>query len=86
MNILDMHPGNIPVRVAQSKSSRKRLFKSKPHVIFLDLGTTAELSKSDKKNFKAVALRDGCTAAECTLSLSKQHKYPDPKPFIEVKS
>ncbi|CAL8165340.1 unnamed protein product [Prunus armeniaca] len=80
----DMHPGNIPVRVAQSKSSRKRLFKSKPHVIFLDLGTTAELSKSDKKNFKAVALRDGCTAAEGTLSLSKQHKYPDPKPFIEL--
>ncbi|BFG21604.1 hypothetical protein CerSpe_078780 [Prunus speciosa] len=78
-----MHPGNIPVWVAQSKSSRKRLFKSKPHVIFLDLGTTVELSKSDKSNFKAVALRDGRTAAECTLRLSKQHKCPDPKAFIE---
>ncbi|XVF40612.1 hypothetical protein PTKIN_Ptkin01aG0128000 [Pterospermum kingtungense] len=32
----DMHPGNILVRVSQSKASRKRLFKSKPHVIFLD--------------------------------------------------
>ncbi|PQM40045.1 hypothetical protein Pyn_05615 [Prunus yedoensis var. nudiflora] len=79
-----MHPGNIPVWVAQSKSSRKRLFKSKPHVIFLDLGTTVELSKSDKSNFKAVALRDGRTAAECTLRLSKQHKCPDPKAFIEI--
>ncbi|XP_034200647.1 probable protein kinase UbiB isoform X2 [Prunus dulcis] len=79
----DMHPGNIPVRLAQSKSSRKRLFKTKPHVIFLDLGTTAELSKSDKSDFKAVALRDGRTAAECTLKLSKQHKCPDPKAFIE---
>ncbi|KAL6289897.1 hypothetical protein ACE6H2_007407 [Prunus campanulata] len=78
-----MHPGNIPVWVAQSKSSRKRLFKSKPHVIFLDLGTTAELSKGDKSNFKAVALRDGRSAAECTLRLSKQHKFPDPKAFIE---
>ncbi|ONI10211.1 hypothetical protein PRUPE_4G034900 [Prunus persica] len=83
----DMHPGNILVRVAQSKSSRKRLFKSKPHVIFLDVGMTAELSKSDRVNlvefFKAVALRDGRTAAECTLRLSKQQKCPDPKAFIE---
>ncbi|CAB4284583.1 unnamed protein product [Prunus armeniaca] len=87
----DMHPGNIPVQLAQSKSSRKRLFKSKSHVIFLDLGMTAELSKSDRVNlaeiFKAVALfRDGRTFAECTLRLSKQHKCPDPKAFIEVKS
>lgn len=84
-----MHPGNILVRVAQNKSSRKRLFKSKPHVIFLDVGMTAELSKSDRVNlvefFKAVARRDGRTAAECTLRLSKQQKCPDPKAFIEVK-
>uniref|UniRef100_A0A5B7AFL1 Putative AarF domain-containing kinase isoform 2 n=1 Tax=Davidia involucrata TaxID=16924 RepID=A0A5B7AFL1_DAVIN len=86
----DMHPGNILVRVAKSKSSRKRLFKSKPHVIFLDVGMTAELSKSDRVNllefFKAVACRDGHTAAECTLRLSKQQNCPNPEAFIkEVK-
>ncbi|XP_042501025.1 uncharacterized protein LOC122078896 isoform X2 [Macadamia integrifolia] len=82
-----MHPGNILVRVAQSKSSRKRLFKSRPHVIFLDVGMTAELSKSDRVNllefFKSVALRDGRTAAECTLRLSKQQNCPNPQAFIE---
>ncbi|KAF8391432.1 hypothetical protein HHK36_023737 [Tetracentron sinense] len=76
----DMHPGNILVR-------RKRLFKSRPHVIFLDVGMTAELSKTDRVNllefFKAVALRDGRTAAECTLRLSKQQNCPNPKAFIE---
>ncbi|XP_057417640.1 uncharacterized protein LOC130711884 [Lotus japonicus] len=80
----DMHPGNILVR--QGKS-RKRLFKSKPHVIFLDVGMTAELSGSDRVNlvefFKAVARRDGRTAAECALSLSKQQNCPDPNAFIE---
>ncbi|KAL6992661.1 hypothetical protein U1Q18_010774 [Sarracenia purpurea var. burkii] len=83
----DMHPGNILVRVAQSKTSRKRLFKSKPHVIFLDVGMTAELSKSDRVNllefFKAVARRDGRTAAECTLRLSKQQNCPNPEAFIK---
>ncbi|KAK9267905.1 hypothetical protein L1049_010342 [Liquidambar formosana] len=86
----DMHPGNILVRVSQSKSSRKRLFKSKPHVIFLDVGMTAELSKSDRVNllefFMAVARRDGRTAAERTLRLSKQQNCPNPEAFIaEVK-
>lgn len=83
----DMHPGNILVRVAQNKSPRKRLLKSKPHVIFLDVGMTAELSKSDRINllefFKAVACRDGRTAAECTLRLSKEQSCPNPKAFIE---
>ncbi|KAF6153940.1 hypothetical protein GIB67_023717 [Kingdonia uniflora] len=83
----DMHPGNILVRVAQSKPSRKRLFKSKPHVVFLDVGMTAELSKKDQINvlefFKAVALRDGRSAAECTLKLSKQQKCPNPEAFIK---
>ncbi|KAK8487030.1 hypothetical protein V6N13_024552 [Hibiscus sabdariffa] len=83
----DMHPGNILVRVSQSKTSRKRLFKSKPHVIFLDVGMTAELSKSDRLNllefFKAVARRDGQTAAECTLRLSHRQNCPNPKAFIE---
>ncbi|THF94183.1 hypothetical protein TEA_004446 [Camellia sinensis var. sinensis] len=83
----DMHPGNILVRVPQSKSSQKRLFKSKPHVVFIDVGMTAELSNSDRVNlvefFKAVARRDGRTAAECTLSLSKQQNCPNPEAFIK---
>ena len=49
---------------------------------------TAELSGSDRVNlvefFKAVACRDGRTAAECALSLSKQQNCPNPKGFIEV--
>uniref|UniRef100_A0A1D1ZH57 ABC1 family protein YPL109C, mitochondrial n=1 Tax=Anthurium amnicola TaxID=1678845 RepID=A0A1D1ZH57_9ARAE len=83
----DMHPGNILVRVSHPKPSRKQVFKSRPHIIFLDVGMTAELSKSDRVNllefFKAVALRDGHTAAECTLKLSKQQNCPNPKAFIE---
>ncbi|RWR85416.1 putative serine/threonine-protein kinase abkC isoform X1 [Cinnamomum micranthum f. kanehirae] len=83
----DMHPGNILVRAAHSKSSGKRLFKSRPHVIFIDVGMTAELSKSDRINllefFKSVVLRDGRTAAECTLRLSKQQKCPNPEAFIQ---
>ena len=85
----DMHPGNILVRVSRNKASRKRLFKSKTYVIFLDVGMTAELSKSDRVNllefFKAVARRDGHTAAECALSLSQRQNCPNPKAFIEEK-
>ncbi|RZS08333.1 hypothetical protein BHM03_00039296 [Ensete ventricosum] len=85
----DLHPGNMLVR-AQTKHSNKRLFKSKPHVIFLDVGMTAELSSSDRVNllnfFKAVALRDGRTAAECTLRLSRNQNCSNPKAFIEVLS
>ncbi|KAK3040288.1 hypothetical protein RJ639_028203 [Escallonia herrerae] len=48
---------------------------------------TAELSKKDRVNllefFKAVALRDCRTAAECTLKLSKQQNCPNPGAFIE---
>ncbi|KAD7117933.1 hypothetical protein E3N88_05201 [Mikania micrantha] len=80
----DMHPGNILVR---NKSSRKGIFKSKPHVIFLDVGMTAELSKNDRINllefFKAVARRDGDTVAKCTLRLSKQQNCPNPRAFIK---
>ncbi|XP_074311148.1 uncharacterized protein LOC141647016 [Silene latifolia] len=83
----DMHPGNILVRVARKKSPRRRLMKSKPHVVFLDVGMTAELSKSDQGNllefFRAIAKRDGRTAAECTLRLSKQQNCPNPEAFIE---
>lgn len=83
----DMHPGNILVRVSQRKAPSKGLFKSRPHVIFLDVGMTAELSKNDRVNllefFKAVALRDGRSAAECTLKLSKQQNCPNPAAFIK---
>ncbi|KAK6149836.1 hypothetical protein DH2020_017361 [Rehmannia glutinosa] len=83
----DMHPGNILVRVARSKSSRKKLFKTKPHVVFLDVGMTAELSKNDRINllefFKAVARRDGQTAAECTLRLSRKQNCPEPEAYIQ---
>ncbi|KAK6132740.1 hypothetical protein DH2020_033545 [Rehmannia glutinosa] len=84
----DMHPGNILVRELRSKSSGKSLFKSRPHVIFLDVGMTAELSRKDRDNllefFKAVALRDGRTAAECTLRLSNKQKCPYPEAFIKL--
>ncbi|XP_065022274.1 uncharacterized protein LOC135648469 [Musa acuminata AAA Group] len=83
----DMHPGNILVRVPHTKRSRKKIFRPKPHVIFLDVGMTVELSKSDRANllefFKAVSLRDGRTAAECTLKLSQHQGCPNPKAFIE---
>lgn len=83
-----MHPGNILVRVKSSKSSHELLFKSKPHVVFLDVGMTAELSKREQLNllefFKAVALQDGRTAAECTLRLSRKQNCPNPRAFIEV--
>lgn len=83
----DMHPGNILVRVPESKRRKRGLSKSRPHVIFLDVGMTAELSSNDRVNllefFKAVALRDGRTAAECTLRLSRQQNCPNPKAFIE---
>ncbi|XP_042429224.1 uncharacterized aarF domain-containing protein kinase 2-like [Zingiber officinale] len=83
----DMHPGNILVREPQSNRSNKAIFRPKPHIIFLDVGMTAELSKGDRANllefFKAVALRDGRTAAECTLRLSQRQSCPNPKAFIE---
>lgn len=84
----DMHPGNILVRVYRCKSPSKQLFRLRPHVVFLDVGMTAELSKRDQLNlvefFKAVAVRDGRTVAECTLRLSGQQDCPNPRAFIEV--
>lgn len=83
----DMHPGNILVRVSPRKASPKGLFKSKPHVVFLDVGMTAELTKKDRVNllefFKAVALQDGRTAAECTLKFSKHQNCPHPGAFVQ---
>ncbi|KAL5548073.1 hypothetical protein UlMin_003304 [Ulmus minor] len=65
----------------------KMFFKSRPHVIFLDVGMTAELSKRDRVNlmefFIAAALRDGRTAAESMLRLSKQQNFPNPRAFVE---
>ncbi|XP_057538799.1 uncharacterized protein LOC130816158 [Amaranthus tricolor] len=81
----DMHPGNILVRLKHGK--RKREAKSKPHVVFIDVGMTAELSKNDRVTllefFKAVACRDGRTVAERTLQLSKQQSCPNPEAFIQ---
>ncbi|KAH7675785.1 Cadmium-transporting ATPase protein [Dioscorea alata] len=83
----DMHPGNILVRIPQKRRSTRKLFTAKPHVILLDVGMTVELCNSDQLNllefFKAVALRDGRTAAECTLRLSKHQNCPNPQAFIE---
>ncbi|CAH8383967.1 unnamed protein product [Eruca vesicaria subsp. sativa] len=80
----DMHPGNILVR---KKASRGVFKTKKPHIVFLDVGMTAELSKNDRENlldfFKAVALRDGRTAAERTLKLSRKQNCPNPEAFIE---
>ncbi|KAH9610681.1 hypothetical protein KSS87_003690, partial [Heliosperma pusillum] len=80
----DMHPGNILVRM---KGKRKRESKSKPHVIFIDVGMTAELAKNDRVTllefFKAVARRDGRTVAECTLRMSKKQNCPNPQAFIQ---
>lgn len=85
----DMHPGNILVRVGKRRASPIPLLKSRPHVIFLDVGMTTELCKQEQQClvefFKAVALQDGRTAAEYTLRLSKQQNCPDPKSFIEVR-
>ncbi|KAK8630241.1 hypothetical protein V6N13_079044 [Hibiscus sabdariffa] len=82
----DMHPGNILVRI-KDRRTHNQLFSSRPHVILLDVGMTAELSGTDRLNllefFKAVALRDGRNAAECTLKLSKQQRCPNPKAFVE---
>lgn len=67
----DMHPGNILIRVSRNITPSKQLYKMKPHVIFLDVGMTAELSSRDQITlldyFKAVAVLDGRIAAECTL-------------------
>lgn len=84
----DMHPGNILVRVKKKRMRPgKRFSPTRPHVVFLDVGMTAELSGNDRINlldfFKAVALRDGRTAAECALKFSTDQSCPNPAAFIE---
>lgn len=82
----DMHPGNILVRLTRTRSGTQ-LPELRPHVVFLDVGMTAELSKRDRMNlisfFKALVLHDGRTAAESTLKLSKRQNCPNPEAFIE---
>ena len=84
-----MHPGNILVRLNESKLARRQFFRAKPHIVFLDVGMTAELTRSDRDNLqqflKAVATRDGRTASKCTLQLSKNQSCPNPVAFTEVK-
>lgn len=81
----DMHPGNILVRTKKGKQKVER--KSKPHVVFIDVGMTAELSKTDRvillEFFEAIARRNGRKVAECTLQLSKQQNCPNPQAFIQ---
>ncbi|KAI4977641.1 hypothetical protein ZWY2020_014195 [Hordeum vulgare] len=83
----DMHPGNILGRLNESKNKRKAIFRSKPRIVFLDVGMTAELSVAERDNlkqfFKAVAVRDGRTAAKCTLKLSENQNCPNPAAFTE---
>lgn len=83
----DMHPGNILVRVKEKGTEKKPTRKSRPHLVFLDVGLTAELSRKDRGNllefFKAVALRDGRTAAQCALEFSNNQSCPDPAAFIK---
>ncbi|KAI4967422.1 hypothetical protein ZWY2020_027823 [Hordeum vulgare] len=78
---------HILVRLNESKNKRKTFFRSKPHIVFLDVGMIAELSVADRDNlkqfFKAVAVRDGRTAAKCTLKLSENQNCPNPAAFTE---
>jgi len=82
-----MHPGNILVRMGSGNPSSKGLFRPRPHLVFLDVGMTAELSNNDRLNllelFKSIALRDGRTAAESTLKFSRNQSCPDPNAFIQ---
>lgn len=85
----DLHPGNILVRMEPGSSApNKQMFKSRPHVVLLDVGMTAELNAQDRYTlldfFKAIAKKDGRWAAECTLKFSRSQSCPDPRAFIAV--
>lgn len=85
----DLHPGNILVRMERGNSpATKRMGRTRPHVVFLDVGMTAELSQRDRGTlldfFKAVAVKDGSKAAECALKFSKEQSCPDPDAFKQV--
>lgn len=80
----DLHPGNILVRMEPDAPNK---FKSRPHVVLLDVGMTAELSLQDRSTllqfFKAIADLDGRSAAECTLKFSRAQSCPNPRAFID---
>ncbi|CAM6109737.1 unnamed protein product [Calypogeia fissa] len=82
----DMHPGNILVRA--NESPRRGFFKSRPHVILLDVGMTVELSPKDRQNllefFKAIAVKNGRKVAESTLQFSRAQNCPDPEAFTSA--
>lgn len=85
----DLHPGNILVRMEPGYAApNKKLFQSRPHVVLLDVGMTAELNVQDRSTlldfFKAIAQKDGRSAAECTLKFSRSQTCPDPGAFIDV--
>ncbi|EFJ17307.1 hypothetical protein SELMODRAFT_420999 [Selaginella moellendorffii] len=83
----DLHPGNILVRMERfNPVPGKGLFRSHPHLVFLDVGMTAELSNKDRRTllefFKGIAMRDGRKTAECALQFSELQTCPDPKGFV----
>lgn len=85
----DLHPGNILVRMEPGNPApNKQMFRSRPHVVLLDVGMTAELNPQDRYTlldfFKAVALKDGRRTAECTLKFSRAQRCPNPQAFIDV--
>ncbi|KAH7306834.1 hypothetical protein KP509_22G033200 [Ceratopteris richardii] len=87
----DMHPGNILVRINRGTRKQKRsglfLQHSRPQLVFLDVGLTAELTQNDRNNllqfFKAVSFKDGRTAAQYALEFSKNQSCPDPAAFVK---
>ncbi|KAI5078367.1 hypothetical protein GOP47_0006038 [Adiantum capillus-veneris] len=83
----DMHPGNILVCTKKETEKKIRQKKSRPQLVFLDVGLTAELSQKDRGNllefFKAVVLRDGRKSAQCALGFSSKQSCPNPYAFIK---
>ncbi|BBN20613.1 hypothetical protein Mp_Vg00960 [Marchantia polymorpha subsp. ruderalis] len=71
----DLHPGNIFVRFRDSR----------PNVVLLDAGMTAELNQRSRdvliKLFEAVARKDGTNVAKWTLQFSEDQSCPDPEAF-----
>ena len=85
----DLHPGNILVRVQRSPNKASHLMGGHPHVVLLDVGMTAELSAHDRQTmlelFKAIAVRDGRSTANCTLKFSANQSCPDPEAFCQAR-
>lgn len=82
----DLHPGNILVRVDEKNSSmpttwltqtKQRLgLLPSEHVVLLDVGMVAELSREDQINligfFKAITAKDGFALAENILGFAEE--------------